>query len=100
MAGGSEHSFGIHVAQRAGMPSVIVERAREILVYLSQIGGKMNEKVEKLAKKQYQLKLFAPNEDLSSLKTFLERIDINALSPVEALLKLNDLKNMVKNFKN
>lgn len=100
VAGGSEHSFGIHVAQRAGMSSVIVERAREILVHLSQIDGKMNEKVENLPKKQYQLKIFAPNEDLSSLKTFLERIDINALSPIEALLKLSDLKNMVKNFKN
>ncbi|WP_439099471.1 DNA mismatch repair protein MutS [Cardinium endosymbiont of Oedothorax gibbosus] len=99
VAGGSAHSFGIHVAQMAGMPSMILERAREVLAHLSQVGGKMHAKIEAFPKGQYQLKLFGPDEDLSGLKALLEAIDISALSPIEALLKLNDLKNMVKGFK-
>ncbi|TSJ80555.1 DNA mismatch repair protein MutS [Cardinium endosymbiont of Dermatophagoides farinae] len=98
VAGGSAHSFGIHVAQMAGMPAVIVERAREVLAHLSVVGGKMP--VEKIPKAHYQLKLFGPNEDLTEFKAFLDAIDINTLAPVEALLKLNELKNMVKSIKN
>ncbi|WP_243518776.1 MULTISPECIES: DNA mismatch repair protein MutS [unclassified Candidatus Cardinium] len=101
--GGSEHSFGIHVAQMAGMPAMILARARAILAHLSQVGGKVgkvDEKIENLPKEQYQLKLFEPNEPnkgLSDLKAFLEAIDMDRLSPVEALLKLNEIKNMVTN---
>lgn len=99
VAGGSEHSFGIHVAQMAGMPAIIVERARAVLAHLSQVGGKMHAKVEPLPTAEYQLKLFAPSEAGSNLIALLEAIDIDTLAPVEALVKLNDLKNMVKSFK-
>ncbi|MGI2262284.1 DNA mismatch repair protein MutS [Candidatus Cardinium hertigii] len=96
--GGSQHSFGIHVAQMAGMPSIILERAREVLAHLSQVGGKIHAQVENL--QQYQLKLFGPDETLSDLKAFLDGMDIDLLTPVEALLKLNQIKNMVKRFNN
>ncbi|MEF2229165.1 MAG: DNA mismatch repair protein MutS [Candidatus Cardinium sp.] len=98
VAGGSQHSFGIHVAQMAGMPVTILERAREVLAHLSQVGR--HAQVEKLPQVQYQLKLFEPDNGLSELKAYLESIDINTLSPVDALIKLNDLKNRVERFKN
>jgi DNA mismatch repair protein MutS len=95
--GGSEYSFGIHVAQMAGMPSLILERATEVLSHLSEIGGKMYTKgIETLPKTQYQLKIFSADDDLSYLKTFIDKIDINSLSPVEALFKLNEIKNRLK----
>ncbi len=99
VAGGSEHSFGIHVAQMAGMPAKILERARVVLAHLSQAGGNMHAKVENLPE-QYQLKIFDSNEDLNALKACLDAIDINALTPVEALLKLNEIKNMIKKMSN
>lgn len=82
----------------AGMPSIILERAREVLAHLSQVGGKIHAQVENL--QQYQLKLFGPDETLSDLKAFLDGMDIDLLTPVEALLKLNQIKNMVKRFNN
>lgn len=96
--GGSQHSFGIHVAQMAGMPLMILERARAVLAHLSQVGGKI--KVEGLPQEPYQLKLFGPDKDLRDLATCLDAIDINQLTPVDALLKLNEIKNMVKRFNN
>lgn len=96
--GGSEHSFGIHVAQMAGMPVTILDRATEVLHHLSEVGGKIHPKsiAKGLPKTLYQLSLFEVNEDFNYFKSFLDKIDINTLAPIEALLKLNEVKNMLK----
>ncbi len=99
--GGSEHSFGIHVAQMAGMPNAIVERANEVLGYLEKekIHHQLQEKVKEVPKNTQtisQLSLFEPyNPDLEKVKKFFREIDINTLSPIEALMKLNELKKII-----
>ncbi|MFK7900811.1 MAG: DNA mismatch repair protein MutS [Cyclobacteriaceae bacterium] len=96
--GGSEHSFGIHVAQLAGMPQQIVLRADEILRHLEKekVAEKNKEKLEGVPIADQQLMLFdAVNPELEKVKDKLEQLDINTLSPVEALLKLNELKGIL-----
>jgi DNA mismatch repair protein MutS len=93
--GGSEHSFGIHVAQMAGMPNNIVLRANEIMQHLEkdEIRQKHSEKLGELPKNNFQLQLFeASHPHFERIKVILQDLDINAISPVEALLKLNELK--------
>jgi len=97
--GGSEHSFGIHVAQMAGMPQQIVTRAGEIMHHLEQdkIGAKAKDKVREIPKQQnFQLSLFEADPKFVKVKEMLEKTDINTLSPVEALLKLNELQLIIK----
>ncbi len=95
--GGSEHSFGIHVAQIAGMPNPVVLRAAEIMHHLEK--DKSREQHSKSVKeipKSYQLSIFEANDPLYvKLKENLKALDINTISPVEALLKLNELKLML-----
>jgi DNA mismatch repair protein MutS len=100
--GGSEHSFGIHVAQMAGMPKEIVQRAKEILIQLEELREKEPKKniknsLKELPKKA-QVQIFEAAQDpaLERLKNMLKKIDINTLSPIEALMKLNELKNLLK----
>lgn len=96
--GGSEHSFGIHVAQIAGMPQSIVLRASEILHHLEEdhIKEKNKEKIKEAPKNNYQLSFFdAPDPKIVELKDKLLSLDVNSLSPIEALLKLNELKNII-----
>ncbi len=99
--GGSEHSFGIHVAQMAGMPNAIVVRANEVLGYLEKekIHHQLQEKVKEVPKNTQtisQLSLFEPyNPELEKVKKFFKEIDINTLSPIEALMKLNELKKIM-----
>ncbi|CAN5299932.1 DNA mismatch repair protein MutS [soil metagenome] len=91
--GGSEHSFGIHVAQMAGMPNKIVLRANEILHFLEKDKNK-NEGKKKLAelpKENFQMSLFAMDPKFKEVQELLGKIDINTISPVEALLKLNEV---------
>jgi DNA mismatch repair protein MutS len=93
--GGSEHSFGIHVAQMAGMPNNIVIRANELMHHLEkdQIREKNSERLQELPKNNFQLKLFeAGHPNFNRIKEMLGGLDINTISPVEALLKLNELK--------
>ncbi len=93
--GGSEHSFGIHVAQMAGMPQGVVLRAGEIMHHLEQdkIREKSREKIREIPKANYQLSIFGGHDPkFEVLKAMLDGIDINTLSPVEALLKLNEIK--------
>ena len=98
--GGSEHSFGIHVAQMAGMPTPVVLRAMEIMDQLEKSRDKAQNKdtLKKLPKNQsIQYNLFQPmDEKMEKLKEFLKGIDINTISPVEALLKVQEMKLMVK----
>jgi DNA mismatch repair protein MutS len=96
--GGSEHSFGIHVAQMAGIPNRIVIRANEILKHLEK--EKLKEETKKsldsIPKQNYQLSLFEADPKFEEIKELLDSIDINTVSPVEALLKLNEVKNILK----
>jgi DNA mismatch repair protein MutS len=96
--GGSEHSFGIHVAHMAGMPNTVVLRANEIMHFLEKDRDKNQEK-QKLAElpaNNFQMAMFEPDPRLAEVLKFLESFDINTISPVEALLKLNELKGKTK----
>ncbi len=96
--GGSEHSFGIHVAQLAGMPNKIVIRANEILRFLEKDKQKnqSQKKMEELPKQVSQMGLFETDPKLKQIEEMLGKIDINTISPVEALLKLNEVLSHLK----
>lgn len=99
--GGSEHSFGIHVAKLAGMPKDIVLRAEKIMSELEQKSlaeDSMKKRVKQMASQStYQLSIFDQTDPrIAALKSELEKLDINALSPMEALIKLNEWKNKMK----
>ena len=100
--GGSEHSFGIHVAQMAGMPKKVVERAESILKKLEKSHGseQMNEKIKNMAKADdMQLSFFQLNDPvIEQIQTKLGSIDINTLTPIEALMKLNEIKKIMEGF--
>jgi len=105
--GGSTHSFGIHVAKMAGMPVALVERANEILRHLETqhvdeeagnpaAGQDQKEKIKNISLPQLQLSIFdAHTETFDEIRKMLEGIDINRLTPVEALLKLQEIKNLL-----
>lgn len=105
--GGSAHSFGIHVARMAGMPAYVIERANVILKKLEkehefEFEGEVNLEVEGSARikagaeSDMQLSFFQLNDPvLQQLKEDILDIDINTLTPVEALLKLNEIKRLV-----
>jgi DNA mismatch repair protein MutS len=95
--GGSEHSFGIHVAKLAGMPAQVINSANKILVRLeSSHAGQDKEKIKKaIAQKDMQLSFFQLNDPvLEQIREELVTIDINTLTPVEALMKLNEIKKL------
>ncbi len=96
--GGSEHSFGIHVAQLAGMPTKIVLRASEILHFLEKDHRKNKQavKLADLPKETFQMNLFEADPATRQIRELLAPIDINTLSPVEALLKLNEILSILK----
>lgn len=91
--GGSEHSFGIHVAQLAGMPNPVVLRANEIMKFLEKDHKHQDEK-KKFNKipATSQMSLFEPDKRFEEIQDLLDKVDINTISPVEALLKLNEIK--------
>jgi len=93
-SGGSEHSFGIHVAQMAGMPNPVVLRASEIMSHLEKdkAMGHQKDRIKDMPKNNYQLSLFEMDPKFKEAKSLLDAIDINTISPVEALLKLNEVK--------
>ncbi len=98
--GGSEHSFGIHVAQMSGMPNQVVLRANEIMHHLEkekvQSGNGKTKEMPKATDK-FQLSIFeASDPNAAKVKEFLKSLDINTISPVEALLKLNEVKLMME----
>lgn len=106
--GGSEHSFGIHVAKLAGMPPIVLKRAEQILESLEKShdldtsSSKKTSKVTKSAQKletiqedNMQLSFFQLNDPvLEQIHDQLISIDINTLTPVEALMKLNEIKKL------
>jgi DNA mismatch repair protein MutS len=96
--GGSEHSFGIHVAQLAGMPNKVVLRANDILHFLEKDKHKNEPKqrMQELPKAVNQMSLFELDPKSKEVHDLLSKIDINTISPVEALLKLNEILTMMK----
>ena len=94
--GGSEHSFGIHVARMAGMPQSVLKRAEEVLKQLeASRSGNETIKVEK-KEPGYQLSFIALDDPLLlDIKDQIIDLDINSLTPVEALMKLNDIKTLL-----
>ena len=98
VTGGSEHSFGIHVAKMAGMPQQIVDRANELLIQLEQKSmAEEKEKVRQIKKTaQFQLSIFESEKpEIKATIDLLKSIDINTLTPVDALWKLNELKKIM-----
>lgn len=97
--GGSTHSFGIHVAKMAGMPDSLINRANEVLKKLESNRGQdtdMQAVVQDTASAKMQLSIFDAHSDtFSEIRELLENIDINRLTPVEALMKLNEIKNKI-----
>jgi len=95
--GGAEHSFGIHVAQMAGIPNQVVLRADEIMHQLEESKMKEHnlEKMKNMPKAGVKTNKAIDDMALSMLKNFVDKIDINTMSPVEALLKLNEVKNLM-----
>ncbi len=112
--GGSIHSFGIHVAKMAGMPPSLIDRANEILKQLEskhvdpseeqtneedlkKNRKSIKENLRQLNAPQMQLSIFdAHSQAFEDIRKILEAVDINRLTPVEALLKLQEIKTMVK----
>jgi DNA mismatch repair protein MutS len=97
--GGSEHSFGIHVAQMAGMPNPVVLRASEIMVHLEK-DKEMNapkDRIKDMPKRNYQLSLFDADPKFKEAQEMLSAIDINTISPIEALIRLNEIKKKLGN---
>jgi DNA mismatch repair protein MutS len=97
--GGSNHSFGIHVAKLAGMPSKVLERAKEMLQTLEQSHSRENltGKVGHVsAQSPVQLSFFQLDDPtLAQVRDELLNIDINTLTPLEALMKLNDIRKII-----
>ncbi|MCA6451273.1 MAG: DNA mismatch repair protein MutS [Chitinophagaceae bacterium] len=112
--GGSTHSFGIHVAKMAGMPPALIDRANEILAQLEERSGRDThqetagdipasmrvpsaQSLKNLSAPQMQLSIFdAHSETFDEIRKKLNDLDINRLTPVEALMKLNEIKSLLK----
>lgn len=97
-AGGADHSYGIQVAQMAGLPNFVTKRAKEILTNLE---GKeltpyeeKKKKIQKFKEDEYQISLFEMKDD--KLRKELDEIDIDGITPIEALNRLNQLKKKIK----
>ena len=96
--GGSTHSFGIHVARMAGMPPLLINRANEILSKLessrdNKNAKHINEDLKSLSDSKVQLSIFDSHSvTFNEIRSILENVDINRLTPVEALLKLQEIK--------
>ncbi|MBT8195334.1 MAG: DNA mismatch repair protein MutS [Bacteroidia bacterium] len=98
--GGSEHSFGIHVAKLAGMPNSVLQKAEKMLSILEQAHSSSELiKKDQLKKQedQFQLSFFQLDDPLlEQIRNDLMQIDVNKLTPVEALMKLNEFKNLLR----
>mgnify|MGYP002010009475 CR=1 FL=1 len=98
--GGCHHSFGIHVANMAGMPKKIINRSSEVLKWLESQRSSTNNNQSKIKNNDFQLSFIQLDDPiLEEIKQELISTDINSLTPVEALLKLNNIKNKVSKKK-
>jgi DNA mismatch repair protein MutS len=107
VAGGSAHSFGIHVAKMAGMPQMVIQKAQKILKKLEKnhsgesLSGIKSVKDDSSLKgeqaQQMQLNIFNLDDPLlEEIREDIMNLDINTLTPIEALMKLNELKRMLQ----
>lgn len=102
--GGSEHSFGIHVAKMAGMPQLVIKNAQKMLALLEKNGKDITTK-EAISKvqnetKDLQLSFFQLDDPLlEEIKNEIMSLDINILTPIEALMKLNEIKRLFEKNK-
>ena len=98
--GGSLHSFGIHVARMAGMPPALIERANNVLAELEEknkTNGTIKDRIKDITLPKMQLSIFdAQSQTFEEIRLLLESTDINRLTPVEALLKLQEIKNKIQ----
>jgi DNA mismatch repair protein MutS len=93
--GGSNHSFGIHVARMAGMPQTVVLRANELLADLEELHGEKVEIIEKDTP-SYQMSLVQfESPELEALTKELKELDINTLTPIDALLLIQRWKSLL-----
>ncbi len=101
--GGSEHSFGIHVAEMAGMPDKVLRRAKELLAKLEQSHshGQLNNTVKnKINENNYQLSFIQLDDPLLiQIKEEILNTNIDTLTPVEALMKLNEIKKLISGIR-
>ncbi len=98
VAGGSKHSFGIHVAKLAGMPNLVIHKANKILKRLekSHSSDEIKEKLKKATEEDLQLSFFKLDDPLlEEIKEEILSVNIDALTPIEALMKLNEIKRML-----
>jgi len=98
VAGGSHHSFGIHVAKMAGMPQQVISKANKILKRLEKTHKQEDSKeaMKDLHEEEMQLSFFNLDDPLlENIKQEILQVDINTLTPVEALMKLNEIKRML-----
>ena len=94
--GGSEHSFGIHVAKMAGIPRKIVRNASKILKKLEALREPKNDTNDKNQEDEMQLSFFQLDDPiLEQMRDDINRLDINSLTPLEALTKLNEIKKLL-----
>jgi len=104
--GGSEHSFGIHVAKMAGMPQTIIKRANDLLAILEKSHSneelnKQSHALKSSTNDNFQLSFIQLDDPLLiQIKEDILNTDINTLTPVEALMKLNEIKNLISKKKN
>lgn len=98
--GGSEHSFGIHVAKLAGMPPRVLSRANEILKKLEaeRTGGEsIKESIKKVQKQAVQMQMFSIDDPvLVKIRDMLNNLEVNTLTPIEALMKLDEIQRVIK----
>lgn len=96
--GGSEHSFGIHVAKMAGMPRLILDRANELLAELEEQRANSNMRQSlKKSNPQIQMSMFDMTDPkLKQIGELLQKVEINALTPIEAMMKLNEMKRLLE----
>ncbi|MDC1324352.1 DNA mismatch repair protein MutS, partial [Polaribacter sp.] len=98
VAGGSNHSFGIHVAKLAGMPNVVIHRANKILAKLEKNNknAEVKEVLKQAQHEEMQLSFFQLDDPLlENIKEEILATNIDALTPIEALMKLNEIKRML-----
>ncbi len=97
--GGCEHSFGIHVAQLAGMPQTVLQRSRKLLKELEapRDSYHIEESLQRVAEEDVQLSIFQLDDPLlDEIRSDLLQLDIDRLTPVEALMKLNEIKRLLE----
>lgn len=97
VAGGSAHSFGIHVAKMAGMPQIVIQKAQKLLKKLEKNHSSESLSGIKSVKDEMQLNIFNLDDPLlEEIREDIVNLDINTLTPIEALMKLNELKRMLQ----